>query len=56
MPVRPQWHSRGDLHAEVRGALYVTDPNSARMFDDNDEELLLTLAKHASKLVETEWY
>tara|TARA_Y100000588_G_scaffold261468_2_gene276054 strand:- start:989 stop:1516 length:528 start_codon:yes stop_codon:yes gene_type:complete len=42
--------------AEVRGALYVTDPHGSRMFDDHDEELLLTLAKHASKIVETEWY
>ena len=41
---------------EVRGALYVTDRRDGRMFDDHDERLLLTLADHASKVVETEWY
>ena len=42
--------------AEVRGALYVTDREDGQIFDDDDERILLTLADHASKVVETEWY
>ena len=41
---------------EVRGALYVTDRRDGEMFDNHDERLLLTLAEHASKIVDTEWY
>ena len=40
----------------VRGALYVTDRNDGKLFDDDDEVLLLTLAAHASKVIEHEWY
>ena len=43
-------------NAEVRGALYVTDREDGQLFDDDDERVLLTLAAHASKVVETEWY
>jgi two-component system sensor histidine kinase DevS len=42
--------------AEVRGSLYVTDREDGQIFDDDDERILLTLADHASKVVETEWY
>lgn len=40
----------------VRGSLYVTDRADGRVFDDNDERVLLTLARHASKVIEEEWY
>ena len=41
---------------EVRGSLYVTDRRDGQMFDDHDERLMLTLAEHAAKIVETQWY
>lgn len=40
----------------VRGSLYVTDRADGRPFDDDDERLLLTLAQHASRVIEQEWY
>lgn len=40
----------------VRGALYVTDRDDGKPFDDDDELLVLTLALHASKVIEEEWY
>jgi two-component system sensor histidine kinase DevS len=43
-------------NAEVRGALYVTDREDGQLFDDDDELALLTIADHASKVVETDWY
>lgn len=43
-------------HGTVRGALYVTDRQDGRPFDDHDERTLETLAAHASKIIETEWY
>lgn len=43
-------------HGTVRGALYVTDRRDARPFDEEDERLLTTLAEHASKVIESEWY
>ena len=47
----PLW-ARG----HVRGSLYVTDRSDGRPFDDEDERLLLTLARHASQVIEREWY
>ena len=41
---------------EVRGSLYVTDRSGGRAFTDDDERLLLTLARHASKVIEQDWY
>ncbi len=41
---------------EVRGALYIADRTDGRPFTDDDEETLITLAAHASHVVETEWY
>jgi GAF domain-containing protein len=43
-------------NGEVRGALYVTDRRDGKLFDDDDERILTTLAEHASKVIETEWY
>lgn len=40
----------------VRGALYVTDREDGQPFDDGDELLVLTLARHASTVIEREWY
>lgn len=40
----------------VRGALYVTDREDGHPFDDTDERILTTLAAHASKVIENEWY
>jgi GAF domain-containing protein len=40
----------------VRGSLYVTDRSDGKPFDDEDERLLLTLAQHASQVIEREWY
>ena len=42
--------------AHVRGSLYVTDRADGRPFDDRDERLLVTLARHASAVIEREWY
>lgn len=47
----PVW-AQGD----VRGSLYVTDRSDGKPFDDDDERLVLTLAAHASKIIEGEWY
>jgi GAF domain-containing protein len=40
----------------VRGSLYVTDRSDGKPFDDDDERLVVTLAEHASKVIEQEWY
>jgi GAF domain-containing protein len=40
----------------VRGSLYVTDRSDGKPFDDEDERLLVTLAQHASQVIEREWY
>jgi GAF domain-containing protein len=44
------------VHGTVRGALYVTDRTDGRPFDQDDERTLVTLAGHASKVIELEWY
>ena len=40
----------------VRGSLYVTDRTDGKVFDDDDEKILLTLARHATRVIEEEWY
>ena len=40
----------------VRGSLYITDRTDGREFDDADERVLTTLAQHASKVIERDWY
>ncbi len=47
----PLWN-----HGHVRGSMYVADRQDGAPFDDADERLLLTLAQHASKVIEEEWY
>lgn len=44
------------VHGNVRGSLYVTDPQDGRDFNEDDELVLTTLAAHATKVIETEWY
>ena len=41
---------------EVRGALYIADRTDGKPFTEEDEATLTTLAAHASRVVETEWY
>lgn len=41
---------------EVRGSLYVTDRNGGEPFTDDDEAMLLVLARHAGGIVERDWY
>jgi GAF domain-containing protein len=43
-------------HDEVRGSMYVTDRNGSEPFTDDDEAILVTLARHAGAIVEREWY
>lgn len=40
----------------VRGALYVTDRQDGRPFDDADEQMLVTLAARASQVIAEDWY
>jgi len=40
----------------VRGALYVTDRNGGRPFREQDEVMLLVLARHASNVIAERWY
>jgi two-component system sensor histidine kinase DevS len=40
----------------VRGSLYVTDRNGSGPFTDDDEAMLLVLARHAGGIVERDWY
>lgn len=43
-------------HGEVRGSIYVTDRDGADPFTDDDEAVLLILARHAGLVVERDWY
>jgi GAF domain-containing protein len=43
-------------HGEVRGSLYVTDRDGSQPFTDDDEAVLLTLARHAGLIIERDWY
>ena len=40
----------------VRGSLYVTDRDGGAPFTDDDEVVLLTLARHAGTIVARDWY
>jgi two-component system sensor histidine kinase DevS len=40
----------------VRGSMYVTDRADDAPFDDEDERAMVTLARHASYVVENYWY
>ena len=40
----------------VRGSLYVADRSDGRPFGDEAERLLETLATHAARVIEDEWY
>ena len=40
----------------VRGSMYVTDRSDGLPFDDDDERTLVTLARHASYIVENFWF
>lgn len=40
----------------VRGSLYVTNAAGERRFDERDELALVTLARHATKVIEQDWY
>ncbi len=44
------------VDGEVRGSLYVTDRRDDRPFDDDDELIMVTLSRHAGRVIETEWY
>jgi GAF domain-containing protein len=44
------------VHGAVRGSLYVTDRRDDCPFDDDDECTLVTLARHAGQVIESEWY
>ena len=44
------------VRGQVRGSLYVTDRNGSEPFRDEDEAILLTLARHAGNIVERDWY
>ncbi len=41
---------------QVRGSLYVTDKHGGESFTNADEAMLVTLARHASHLIESRWY
>lgn len=43
-------------HNDVRGSLYVTDRNGSEPFTDDDEAILLVLARHAGAIIEHDWY
>lgn len=43
-------------HDEVRGSLYVTDKAMGEPWHDDDETILLVLARHASGIIERDWY
>ena len=42
--------------ANVRGSLYVADRTDGQPFGDDDERMLITLARHVTRVVEEEWY
>jgi len=41
---------------DLRGALYVTDRDGGRPFEDGDEATLHVLARHAAAVIATRWY
>ncbi|MGI8552136.1 MAG: GAF domain-containing protein [Dehalococcoidia bacterium] len=47
----PLWVDR-----QVRGSLYVTDKLGSQPFDDDDETILVVLARHVSGIIKNDWY
>lgn len=43
-------------HQQVRGSLYISEKSSGEPFEDDDEKILLVLARHASQIIERDWY
>ena len=43
-------------HQQVRGSLYISEKPDERPFEDDDEKILLVLARHASQIIERDWY
>jgi GAF domain-containing protein len=41
---------------DVRGALYVTDPDRSRTFGEDDRHVLDVLSRHAGLIIEASWY
>ena len=41
---------------DLRGALYVTDRDGGKPFEDSDEATLHILARHAAAVIATRWY
>ena len=44
------------VEGQVRGSLYVTDRDGSLPFTDDDEAVLITLARHAGNIVAHDWY
>jgi GAF domain-containing protein len=44
------------LNGQVRGSLYVTDRDGSLPFRDEDETVLVTLARHAANIIAQQWY
>lgn len=42
--------------ADVRGALYVTDPTNRKSFTPRDEHVLRVLSHHAALIIDRSWY
>ena len=40
----------------VRGSLYVTDRDGGKPFRDDDEAVLVTLARHVTHIIENDWH
>ncbi|HZU75454.1 MAG TPA: GAF domain-containing protein [Dehalococcoidia bacterium] len=43
-------------NGSVRGSMYVTDREDGEPFDDEDERAMVTLARHATYVIENFWY
>ena len=43
-------------HQQVRGSLYISEKSGGQPFEDDDEKILLVLARHASQIIERDWY
>ncbi|MHB8574306.1 MAG: GAF domain-containing protein [Dehalococcoidia bacterium] len=44
------------VKGEVRGSMYVTDRADGEPFDEADERAMVTLARHATYVIENLWY
>src|SRR5688572_5288771 len=40
----------------VRGSLYVTDRDGGKPFKDEDEAVLVTLARHVTHIIQNDWH